>query len=47
MFEAAGLSGDALSAQCDTHYAAFARLADRLSLNIATLAFTFDELLSV
>ena len=46
IFEKAGVSSAALSAQCDQHYPAFARLADRLSLNIATLAFTFDELLS-
>jgi len=35
-----------LSSQCDEHYAAFARLADRLCVNIATLAFTYEELFS-
>jgi GMP synthase (glutamine-hydrolysing) len=45
LFEAAGVSRDDLSNQCDEHYATFARLADRLSVNIASFAFTFDELM--
>lgn len=46
-FGAAGLTADLLSAQCDEHYPGFARLADRLCVNIATLGFAFNELLRV
>ncbi|MAY74490.1 MAG: hypothetical protein CMJ31_07275 [Phycisphaerae bacterium] len=45
IFERAAVTPETVSKQCDEHYPAFARLADRLCVNIATLAFTFDELL--
>jgi GMP synthase (glutamine-hydrolysing) len=35
----AGVTPGDLSAQCDRHYASFARLADRLCVNIATYLF--------
>ncbi len=41
----AGCSADQISAQCDKHYDVFARLADRLCVNIAAFAFTAEELL--
>lgn len=44
-FAAAGVTPEVLSRQCDEMYPMFARLGDRLCLNIATLAFTFNELL--
>ncbi|MEM7622096.1 MAG: type 1 glutamine amidotransferase [Planctomycetota bacterium] len=44
-FSAAGVTPEVLERQCDEHYEIFARLGDRLSLNIATLGFTFNELL--
>ena len=45
MFEAAGVSKDVLHAQADEHYATYARLGDRLCVNLASFAFTFEELL--
>lgn len=45
LFAQANIDSQELSQQADRHYASFARLADRLSVNIATLAFSFDELL--
>ncbi|MEM0982434.1 MAG: type 1 glutamine amidotransferase [Planctomycetota bacterium] len=44
-FEAAGISSDDLAKQCDDHYATYARLSDRLCVNLASFAFTFEELL--
>ncbi len=45
MFEGAGVDRDTLSKQCDEHYPGFARLADRLCVNIASFCFTFEELM--
>lgn len=45
-FDAAGVSTDDLHRQCDEHYADYARLGDRLCVNIASFMFAFDELLS-
>lgn len=43
----AGVNTDQLRAQLDDHYEMFARLADRVSVNLATLAFSFDRLTAV
>jgi len=45
-FRDAGLSASDIHDQSDAHYATYARLSDRLCLNIAAFAFTFDELLN-
>lgn len=42
----AGLSAADLAAQCDAHYGQFARLGDRLCVNIASYAFPFQRKLS-
>lgn len=47
MFSGANVTVDELSKQADKHYAEYARLADRLSLNLAQLCFPFHELLAV
>lgn len=47
LFADADLDANAVSAQADEHYEMFARASDRLSLNIATLAFATTELLRV
>ncbi|MEM1184318.1 MAG: type 1 glutamine amidotransferase [Planctomycetota bacterium] len=44
-FDKAGVTRDQLSVQADEHYATYARLGDRLCVNIASFAFTFEELL--
>jgi len=44
-FESAGVTRDQLSDQADEHYATYARLGDRQCVNIASFAFTFEELL--
>ncbi|MFT5422981.1 MAG: GMP synthase (glutamine-hydrolyzing) [Phycisphaerales bacterium] len=46
-FEAAGVGEDVLKAQLDEHYEMFARLADRLCLNLAAYAFPFSQLTAV
>ncbi|MEL6329132.1 MAG: type 1 glutamine amidotransferase [Planctomycetota bacterium] len=46
IFERAGVSVDEIHTQCDAHYATFARLSDRLCVNLAAFGFAFDELLS-
>ncbi len=43
----AGVTPGEIAAQGDEHYARFAVIADRLSLNLASFAFPFSELLSV
>ncbi len=43
---AASGKGAEISAQCDRHYAGFARLADRLSVNLATFLFPVTSRLS-
>jgi GMP synthase (glutamine-hydrolysing) len=40
---AAGLAPEAVRAQCDQHYEMYARLADRLCVNLATYAFPVLE----
>lgn len=45
LFADANIDAQELSQQADKHYASFARLADRVSVNIATLAFSYNELL--
>lgn len=46
-FEAAGVSEDKLKKQLDEHYEMFARLADRLCVNLAAYAFPFSQLTAV
>lgn len=45
--EAAGVTREELNDQFECHAEMFDRAADRLCLNLTTLAFTFDELLAV
>jgi GMP synthase-like glutamine amidotransferase len=47
MASKAGLSSDALSRQVEEHYAAYARLSDRLCVNLASWCFPFQSLLAV
>ncbi|GJM19943.1 MAG: glutamine amidotransferase [Phycisphaeraceae bacterium] len=46
-FEAAGVSAEEARAQLEAHGEMFSRLADRVCVNLATLAFNFDELTAV
>lgn len=47
LFNEAGVSADVLSVQADKHYEMFARLADRLCVNLASFAFPFSKLTAV
>ncbi|MEM9558663.1 MAG: type 1 glutamine amidotransferase [Planctomycetota bacterium] len=47
LFTDAGVSPDVLSDQADNHYEMFARLADRLCVNLASYAFPFSTLTAV
>lgn len=47
MYAGANVTVDELSRQADRCYAEYARLSDRLALNLATLCFPFRELLAV
>lgn len=47
LFAEAGIDAEELSRQAERHYAMFARVADRLCLNLATYAFPFDRLMAV
>jgi len=47
VWERAGVSADQFRAQLDDHYEMFARLADRVCVNLATFAFTHDHLTAV
>lgn len=42
-----GLTPEVLAKQAEEHDEMFSRLADRVCVNLATLAFTYDELLAV
>ncbi|MBM4107706.1 MAG: type 1 glutamine amidotransferase [Phycisphaerae bacterium] len=46
MLAAAGVAAEAVRQQADTHYADYARLSDRLCVNLATLCFPFHEKLT-
>ncbi|GAB4385493.1 MAG: glutamine amidotransferase [Phycisphaerales bacterium] len=47
LFAGANITVDELSRQADRHYAEYARLGDRLALNLAQYCFPFSELLAV
>ena len=46
-YQAAGVSPDEARAQLEEHGEMFSRLSDRICVNLATLAFNFDELTAV
>eukprot|EP00913_Durusdinium_trenchii_P005953 g5565.t1 len=45
LLSAAGVTTADIAAQCDEHYDRFAEIGNRLSLNLASFAFPFSELL--
>ena len=47
MLAEAGVTPVEIAAQADEHYSRFAEIGNRLSLNLASFAFPFSELLSV
>ncbi len=47
LLSAAGVTPADIAAQIDEHYDRFAQIGNRLSLNLASFAFPFSELLSV
>jgi len=46
-FASVGLSPEVVERQAEEHYPMFARIGDRLSLNLATYSFPFERLLAV